>query len=168
MTNRSLMRRFFVTVVVLLVCVFCCAFESKEINADSISLGINTRFEQVHYFYNASNFVSGTEVLECSNLENPHRVVVERGLLKLDAGTEYEIAYSIKSCTIALGKVFADRGEEKVYHLCCSEIVDGVKSRYTSNITIQIVNDGIDTKTIVSVPVYNEEGVLLQNYILTD
>ena len=158
------MRRLFSFVVELLVCLTCVALEPQKITIDTLSMSFGTQTEQIYSLYGAGDFVINKDATDCAPMLVEHSVSVREGKLSLDAGSEDELSFMITSCSYEAGKVFADRGDVEVYRLVCQELDDNVPSKLV--ITIQKVKDGDRTETIVTIPRYDEYGVLSSIMIL--
>lgn len=154
------MKRFVSFVVVFMVCVVCLALEPKEIAISALSMSFKTKTEQTHWLYGAGDFIINEDAVDCKPLPVAHSVSISDGKLTVDAGTEYELSFKITSCSYEGGKVFADRGTVEVYRLVCQELDENTPSKWSSVITIQKVKDGARTKTIVTIPRYDEYGVI--------
>ncbi len=158
------MRRLLSLVVELLVCLTCVALEPQEIAIDTLSMSFGTQTEQIHSLYGAGDFVINKDATDCAPMLVEHSVSVREGKLSVDAGFEDELSFKITSCSYEAGKVFADRGNVDVYRLVCQELDDNVPSKLV--ITIQKVKDGARTETIVTIPRYDEYGVISSIMIL--
>ena len=158
------MRRFVSLVIELLVCLACVALEPQEIAIDTLSMSFGTQTEQIHSLYGAGDFVINKDATDCAPMLVEHSVSVREGKLSIDAGSEDELSFKVTSCSYEVGKVFADRGDVDVYRLVCQELDDNVPSKLV--ITIQKAKDGARTETIVTIPRYDEYGVLSSIMIL--
>ena len=158
------MRRFVSFVIELLVCLACVALEPQEIAIDTLSMSFGTQTEQIHSLYGAGDFVINKDATDCAPMLVEHSVSVREGKLSIDAGSEDELSFKVTSCSYEVGKVFADRGDVDVYRLVCQELDDNVPSKLV--ITIQKAKDGARTETIVTIPRYDEYGVLSSIMIL--
>lgn len=152
------MRRLLSLVIELLVCLACVALEPQEIAIDTLSMSFGTQTEQIHSLYGAGDFVINKDATDCAPMLVEHSVSVREGKLSIDAGSEDELSFKVTSCSYEVGKVFADRGDVDVYRLVCQELDDNVPSKLV--ITIQKAKDGARTETIVTIPRYDEYGVL--------
>lgn len=162
------MRRLISLMVVFMVCVSFKAVEPQEITISGLLMDFTTKTEQIHSFYGAGDFVINKTSPDCDEMRMAHSVSVHGGKLIVDEGTEEEIDFKITSCTYSKGKVFADRGTMEVYRLICNELDGNTSSLWTSSITIQKVKDEGRSKTIISIPRYDSDGVMYQNMILKD
>lgn len=160
------MRRLIALVVELLVCSACVALESLEIAVDTLSMNFGTQTEQIHWLYGAGDFVINRNATDCEPMQVEHSISVKEGKLAVDAGTEDELSFRITSCIYEEGKVFADRGSVNVYRIVCQELYDNIPSKWVSIITIQIIKDEARTKTIITIPRYDEFGVISSITIL--
>lgn len=158
------MRRLLSLVIELLVCLACVALEPQEIAIDTLSMSFGTQTEQIHSLYGAGDFVINKDATDCAPMLVEHSVFVREGKLSIDAGSEDELSFKVTSCSYEVGKVFADRGDVDVYRLVCQELDDNVPSKLV--ITIQKAKDGARTETIVTIPRYDEYGVLSSIMIL--
>nr|DAV81676.1 MAG TPA: hypothetical protein [Caudoviricetes sp.] len=158
------MRRLLSLVIELLVCLACVALEPQEIAIDTLSMSFGTQTEQIHSLYGAGDFVINKDATDCAPMLVEHSVSVREGKLSIDAGSEDELSFKVTSCSYEVGKVFADRGDVDVYRLVCQELDDNVPSKLV--ITIQKAKDGARTETIVTIPRYDEYGVLSSIMIL--
>lgn len=158
------MRRLLSLVIELLVCLACVALEPQEIAIDTLSMSFGTQTEQIHSLYGAGDFVINKDATDCAPMLVEHSVSVREGKLSIDAGSEDELSFKVTSCSYEVGKVFADRGDVDVYRLVCQELDDNVPSKLI--ITIQKAKDGARTETIVTIPRYDEYGVLSSIMIL--
>ena len=154
------MRRFVSFVVELLVCSACMALEPQEITVGTFSIRFKTQTEQIHFLFGAGDFVVNKDAADCDPMQVEHSISVKEGKLTVDAGTEYELSFKITSCSYEEGKVFADRGTIEVYRLVCQELDENIPSKWSSVITIQKVKDGARAKTIITIPKYDEYGVI--------
>lgn len=159
------MRRLLSLVIELLVCLACVALEPQEIAIDTLSMSFGTQTEQIHSLYGAGDFVINKDATDCAPMLVEHSVSVREGKLSIDAGSEDELSFKVTSCSYEVGKVFADRGDVDVYRLVCQELDDNVPSNKLV-ITIQKAKDGARTETIVTIPRYDEYGVLSSIMIL--
>lgn len=162
------MRHFVTFVVVFMVCMACKAVEPQKIAVSELSMRFATKTEQIHSFYGAGDFVINKEPSDCEVMRVVHTISVRGNKLTIDGGTEDEIAFNISSCSYSKGKVFADRGTMEVFRFSCNELEENSPSSWTSIITIQKIKDGARTKTIISIPRYDSDGVMFQNMILQD
>lgn len=162
------MRHFISLVVVFMVCMACKAVEPQKIAVSELLMKFSTKTEQIHTIYGAGDFVINKEPDGCSPMRVVHSVSIRGDKLTIDSGTEDEINFKINSCTYGKGKVFADRGTMETYRLSCNELDEGTPSSWTSIITIQEVKDGARSKTIISIPRYDSEGVMFQTMIFKD
>lgn len=160
------MRRLISLVVELLVCSACMALEPQEITVGTLSMSFGTQTEQIHSLYGAGIFVINKDATDCDPMQVEHSVSVREGKLIVDAGSEDELSFKVTSCSYEEGKVFADRGTIGVYRLVCQELDDNVPSKWSSVITIQKAKDGARTETIVTIPRYDEYGVISSITIL--
>lgn len=158
------MKRLLSLVIELLVCLACVALEPQEIAIDTLSMSFGTQTEQIHSLYGAGDFVINKDATDCAPMLVEHSVSVREGKLSIDAGSEDELSFKVTSCSYEVGKVFADRGDVDVYRLVCQELDDNVPSKLV--ITIQKAKDGARTETIVTIPRYDEYGVLSSIMIL--
>lgn len=158
------MRRLLSLVIELLVCLACVALEPQEIAIDTLTMSFGTQTEQIHSLYGAGDFVINKDATDCAPMLVEHSVSVREGKLSIDAGSEDELSFKVTSCSYEVGKVFADRGDVDVYRLVCQELDDNVPSKLV--ITIQKAKDGARTETIVTIPRYDEYGVLSSIMIL--
>lgn len=158
------MRRLLSLVIELLVCLACVALEPQKIAIDTLSMSFGTQTEQIHSLYGAGDFVINKDATDCAPMLVEHSVSVREGKLSIDAGSEDELSFKVTSCSYEVGKVFADRGDVDVYRLVCQELDDNVPSKLV--ITIQKAKDGARTETIVTIPRYDEYGVLSSIMIL--
>lgn len=154
------MRRLISLVVELLICSVCVALEPQEIAVSTLSMSFETQTEQIHWLFGAGDFVVNKDAADCDSMQVEHSISVKEGKLTIDAGTEDELSFKITSCSYEEGKVFADRGAVEVYRLSCQELDDSTPSKWTSLITIQKVKDGARAKTIITIPRYDEYGVI--------
>lgn len=154
------MRRLISLVVELLICSVCVALEPQEISVSTLSMGFETQTEQIHWLYEAGDFIVNKDAADCDPMQVEHSISVKEGKLTIDAGTEDELSFKITSCSYEEGKVFADRGAVEVYRLVCQELDENIPSKWTSLITIQKVKDGARAKTIITIPRYDEYGVI--------
>lgn len=154
------MRRLISLVVELLICSVCVALEPQEISVSTLSMGFETQTEQIHWLYEAGDFIVNKDAADCDPMQVEHSISVKEGKLMVDAGTEDELSFKITSCSYEEGKVFADRGAVEVYRLVCQELDENIPSKWTSLITIQKVKDGARAKTIITIPRYDEYGVI--------
>lgn len=154
------MKRFVSLVVVFMVCVACSALEPKEIAVIDLTMSFKTKTEQTHWIYGAGDFITNKDAADCKPLPVSHSVSISGGKLTVDAGTEYELSFKITSCSYEVGKVFADRGTIEVYRLVSQELDENIPSKWSSVITIQKVKDGARAKTIITIPKYDEYGVI--------
>lgn len=154
------MRRLISLVVELLICSVCVALEPKEIAVGTLSMRFETQTEQIHWLYGAGDFIINKDVVDCNPMQVAHSISVENGKLMVDAETDDELSFKITSCSYETGNVFADRGSVDVYRLVCQELDDSIPSKWVSVVTIQKVKDGARTKTIVTIPQYDEYGVI--------
>ena len=160
------MRRFVSFVVELLVCSACMALEPQEISVGTFSMRFETQTEQIHWLFGAGNFVINKDDADCNPMQVAHSISVMDGKLTVDAETDDGFSFKITSCSYEDGKVFADRGAVEVYRLVCQELDENIPSRWISIITIQKVKDGARTKTIITIPRYDEYGVIYSITIL--
>ena len=160
------MIRFVSFVVELLVCSACMALEPQEISVGAFSMRFETQTEQIHWIFGAGNFVVNKDAADCDAMQVEHSISVKEGKLTVDADTEDELCFKITSCSYEEGKVFADRGSNEVYRLVCQELDDNIPSKWISIITIQKVKDGARAKTIITIPRYDEYGVISSITIL--
>lgn len=154
------MRRFASLVVELLVCSACMALEPQEIAVGTLSMHFEAQTEQIHLLFGAGDFVINKNAVDCNPMQVAHSISVRDGKLTVDTDTEDELSFMITSCSYEEGKVFADRGAVEVYRLFCQELDENIPSRWISIITIQKVKDGARTKTIITIPRYDEYGVI--------
>lgn len=154
------MRRLISLVVELLICSVCVALEPQEISVSTLSMGFETQTEQIHWLYEAGDFIVNKDAADCDPMQVEHSISVKEGKLTIDAGTEDELSFKITSCSYEEGKVFAGRGAVEVYRLVCQELDENIPSKWTSLITIQKVKDGARAKTIITIPRYDEYGVI--------
>lgn len=154
------MRRFVSLIVELLICSVCMALEPQEIAVGTLSMRFETQTEQIHWLYGAGDFIINKDAVDCNPIQIAHSISVENGKLMVDAETEDELSFMITSCSYEEGKVFADRGAVDVYRLSCQELDDSTPSKWASVITIQKVKDGARVKTIITIPRYDEYGVI--------
>lgn len=154
------MRRLISLVVELLICSVCVALEPQEIAVSTLSMSFETQTEQIHWLYEAGDFIVNKDAADCDPMQVEHSISVKEGKLTIDAGTEDELSFKITSCSYEEGKVFADRGAVEVYRLVCQELDENIPSKWTSLITIQKVKDGARAKTIITIPRYDEYGVI--------
>lgn len=154
------MRRFISFVAGLLVCSACVALEPQKIAVSELSMSFDTKTEQIHSLYGAGDFVINKDAIDCNPMQVGHSISVKAGKLTVDAGTEDELSFKITSCSYETGNVFADRGSVDVYRLVCQELDDSIPSKWISVVTIQKVKDGAKTKIIVTIPQYDEYGVI--------
>lgn len=154
------MRRVVSFVVELLVCSACMALEPREIAVGTFSMRFETQTEQIHWLFGAGDFVVNKDAADCDPMQVEHSISVKDGKLTVDADTDDELSFKITSCSYEDGKVFADRGSVEVYRLVCQELDDSTPSKWVSVITIQKVKDGARTKTIITIPGYDEYGVI--------
>lgn len=162
------MRHFISLVVVFMVCMVCKAVEPQKIAVSELLMKFSTKIEQIHNFYSPGDFVINKNPCDCEPMKAAHSISVRGDRLSVDGGTEDELSFKVISCTYEKGKVFADRGEVETYILSCSELDDDIPSKSISNISIQKVKDGARSKTIISIPRYDSDGVIYQNMILQD
>lgn len=160
------MRRFVSSVVELLVCSACMALEPQEITVGTLSMSFETQTEQIHSLFGAGDFVVNKDAADCDPMQVAHSISVKEGKLTVDAGTEDELSFKITSCSYEEGKVFADRGFADVYRLVCQELDDNIPSKWFSAVTIQKVKDGERTINIITIPRYDEYGVISSITIL--
>ena len=160
------MRRFVSLIVKLLVSSACMALEPQEITVGTFSMRFETQTEQIHSLFGAGDFVVNKDSTDCDPMQVEHSISVKEGKLTIDAGTEDELSFKITSCSYEEGKVFADRGSNEVYRLVCQELDDNNPSKWISIITIQKVKDGVRAKTIITIPRYDEYGVISSITIL--
>ena len=160
------MRRFVSFVVELLVCSASMALEPQKISVGAFSMRFETQTEQIHWIFGAGNFVVNKDAADCDAMQVEHSISVKEGKLTVDADTEDELCFKITSCSYEEGKVFADRGSNEVYRLVCQELDDNIPSKWISIITIQKVKDGARAKTIITIPRYDEYGVISSITIL--
>lgn len=160
------MRRFVSLIVELLICSACMALEPQEIAVGTLSMRFETQTEQIHSLFGAGDFVINKDAADCNLMQVAHSISVRDGKLTVDAGTEDELSFKITSCSYEEGKVFADRGSNEVYRLVCQELDDNIPSKWISIITIQKVKDGVRAKTIITIPRYDEYGVISSITIL--
>lgn len=154
------MRRFVSLIVELLICSTCMALEPQEIAVGTLSMRFETQTEQIHWLFEAGDFVIDKDDVDCNPMQVAHSISVRDGKLTVDADTEDKLSFMITSCSYEDGKVFADRGAVEVYRLVCQELDDSTPSKWVSVITIQKVKDGARTKTIITIPEYDEYGVI--------
>lgn len=154
------MRRFVSLIVELLICSACMALEPQEIAVGTLSIRFETQTEQIHSLFGAGDFVVNKDAADCDPMQVEHSISVKEGKLTIDAGTEDELSFKITSCSYEDGKVFADRGSVEVYRLVCQELDDSTPSKWVSVITILKVKDGARTITIITIPGYDEYGVI--------
>ena len=154
------MKRFVSLVVVFMVCVVCLALEPKEIAVIDLTMSFKTKTEQIHWIFGAGDFVVNKDAADCDPMQVEHSISVKEGKLTVDAGTEYELSFKITSCSYEGCMVFADRGTIEVYRLVCQELDENIPSKWSSVITIQKVKDGARVKTIITIPRYDEYGVI--------
>lgn len=154
------MRRFVSLIVELLICSACMALEPQEIAVGTLSMRFETQTEQIHSLFGAGDFVVNKDAADCDPMQVEHSISVKEGKLTIDAGTEDELSFKITSCSYEDGKVFADRGSVEVYRLVCQELDDSTPSKWVSVITILKVKDGARTITIITIPGYDEYGVI--------
>ena len=162
------MRHFLSFVVVFMVCLVCQAIEPQKIVVSRLSMSFSTRTEQIHAFYGAGDFVINKNTIDCTPMEIAHSISIRGEKLTIDSGTEDETIFKIATCTYNKGKVFADRGTMELYRLSCNELSDNEPSPWTSIITIQKVKDGTRSKTIITIPSYNSDGIMFQSITLQD
>lgn len=160
------MRRFASLVVELLICSACMALEPQEIAVGTLSMRFETQTEQIHWLFGAGDFVINKDAVNCNPMQVAHSISVKEGKLTVDAETDDGFSFKITSCSYEDGKVFADRGAVEVYRLVCQELDENIPSRWISIITIQKVKDGARTKTIITIPRYDEYGVISSITIL--
>lgn len=160
------MRRFVSLIVKLLVSSACMALEPQEITVGTFSMRFETQTEQIHSLFGAGDFVVNKDATDCDPIQVEHSISVKEGKLTIDAGTEDELSFKITSCSYEEGKVFADRGSNEVYRLVCQELDDNIPSKWISIITIQKVKDGVRAETIITIPRYDEYGVISSITIL--
>ena len=160
------MRRFVSFVVELLVCSAFMALEPQEWLLTGVGMMFKTQTEQIHWIFEACDFVVNKDAADCDPMQVEHSISVKEGKLTIDAGTEDELSFKITSCSYEEGKVFADRGAVEVYRLVCQELDENIPSKWTSLITIQKVKDGARAKTIITIPRYDEYGVISSITIL--
>lgn len=160
------MRRFVSLIVKLLVSSACMALEPQEITVGTFSMRFETQTEQIHSLFGAGDFVVIKDATDCDPMQVEHSISVKEGKLTIDAGTEDELSFKITSCSYEEGKVFADRGSNEVYRLVCQELDDNIPSKWISIITIQKVKDGVRAETIITIPRYDEYGVISSITIL--
>lgn len=160
------MRRFVSLIVELLVCSACMALEPQEIAVGTFTMCFETQTEQIHSLFGAGDFVVNKDAADCDPMQVEHSISVKEGKLTVDVGTEDELSFKITSCSYEEGKVFADRGSNEVYRLVCQELDDNIPSKWISIITIQKVKDGVKAKTIITIPRYDEYGVISSITIL--
>ena len=160
------MRRFVSLIVELLICSACMALEPQEIAVGTLSMRFETQTEQIHWLFGAGNFVINKDDADCNPMQVAHSISVMDGKLTVDAETDDGFSFKITSCSYEDGKVFADRGAVEVYRLVCQELDENIPSRWISIITIQKVKDGARTKTIITIPRYDEYGVIYSITIL--
>lgn len=160
------MRRFISLIVELLICSACMALGPQEIAVCTLSMRFETQTEQIHSLFGAGDFVVNKDVEDCDPMQVEHSISAKEGKLTIDAGTEDELSFKITSCSYEEGKVFADRGAVEVYRLVCQELDDNIPSKWISIITIQKVKDGVRAKTIITIPRYDEYGVISSITIL--
>lgn len=154
------MRRLVSLVIELLVCSACMALEPREIAVGTLSMRFETQTEQIHSLFGAGDFVINKDDADCDPMQVAHSISVKAGKLTVDVDTEDELSFKITSCSYEEGKVFADRGAVEVYRLVCQELDENIPSRWISIINIQKVKDGARTKTIITIPRYDEYGVI--------
>lgn len=162
------MKRLISLVVVLLVLLACKAGEPQIFDVSKLLMKFNTKTEQTHEFYGAGEFIINEGTIDCTPLKIPHSISIRGDRLTIDSGTEYETIFKIVNCTYAKGKVFVDRGTMELYHLSCNELIENELSPWTSIITIQKVKDGARSKTIITIPSYDKDGVMCRCTILQD
>ena len=160
------MRRFISFVAGLLVCSACVALEPQKIAVSELSMSFDTKTEQIHSLYGASDFVINKDAIDCNPMQVGHSISVKACKLTVDAGTEDELSFKITSCSYEEGKVFADRGSNEVYRLVCQELDDNIPSKWISIITIQKVKDVVRAKTIITIPQYDVYGAMFSITIL--
>lgn len=160
------MRRFVSLIVELLICSACMALEPQEIAVGTLSMRFETQTEQIHWLFGAGDFVINKDDADCNPMQVVHSISVMDGKLTVDAETDDGFSFKITSCSYEDGKVFADRGAVEVYRLVCQELDENIPSRWISIITIQKVKDGARTKTIITIPRYDEYGVISSITIL--
>jgi hypothetical protein len=162
------MRRFLSFMVVFMISVVCMALEPQKIVVSELLMNFRTKTEQIHTFYGAGNFIVNKSAIDCTPMKTPHSISIRGDKLTIDSGTEDETIFKIATCTYNKGKVFADRGTMELYRLSCNELSDNELSPWTSIITIQEVKDGARSKTIITIPSYDSDGVMFQSITLQD
>lgn len=143
--------------VVLLGCLSVNAVERKEIALDSINLTVVCNTVQIHHVYGAADAATESEADDCSALSDKSIITVEQGTLYVDKGSDYEGKYTIISCTFCTSKVFKDTGEEEIYSFVCKD-----EQENTLTITYEKVKNRGKTHDIITIPSYNDVGVLFR------
>lgn len=162
------MRHFLSFVVVFMVSAACVALEPRKIAVSGLTMNLNTTIEQIHAFYGAGDFVTNKSPINCALMKVTHSISIKDEMLTIDSETEYETIFKIATCTYNKGKVFSDRGTMELYRLSCNELSDNELSPWTSIITIQKVKDGARSKTIITIPSYDSDGIMFQSITLQD
>lgn len=159
--------------VVLLGTIPFNASAQQKIAVEDVSMEIETTAEREHWCYNAQDFVSNSDGVDCHTLDMRHSVSIKEGQFIIDKGDEYEQRYKLLSGSYRKTVVYTDvepseAGEQEIYNFTAFPYVDGEVKETSCNISLQRVNNKEKRCDIINISLTDLNGVLFLVDILSN